>query len=307
MERTRIVIIAGPTASGKSGLAVELAERFGGEVVSADSMQVYRGMDIGTAKISVSWRRGVPHHLIDVCEPSEDYSAARFAKDAGEKIDEIRARGRSAFIAGGTGLYIKALVGGLCDAPSGDRALREALMAEAEADGAASLHERLRAIDPASASAIHPNNLPRVIRAIEVAMLTGRPISEAHRGHGFAQAPYDTLKIGIMAERDALCKAIEERVDGMIKAGLVEEARGLFGRYGHGVKPLSGLGYKEMAGYLNGLYPLGEAVSMLKTNTRRYAKRQMTWFRKDAGIRWFSIGQKDDIMGAVEVFLQRRA
>jgi tRNA dimethylallyltransferase len=301
MEKAKVVIIAGPTASGKSALAAELAMAFNGEVVSADSMQVYKYMDIGTAKPSKETLESVPHHLIDVVDPDSDYTAASFRKDAIRKIREINGRGRSAFIAGGTGLYIKALTKGLFDGPAADKSLREGLRREAEERGAEHLYNRLREVDPVSAESIHQNNIVRIIRALEVYESSGRPISEFHREHGFHEDPFDAVKVGITKERALLYGDIEKRVDRMMADGLPEETERLLNMgYGPHLKPMRALGYREMTGYINGELGLDEAVGLLKKNTRNYAKRQMTWFRNDPGIIWFSPEQKKDIMELVE-------
>lgn len=303
-SKTRLVIIAGPTASGKTALAVELARSFGGEVISADSMQVYRRMDIGTAKPSKDELAGVAHHLIDIADPDEDYTAARFAADAAGKIREIESGGKVPFVAGGTGLYIRALTEGLFEGPGSDRELRARLVETAASRGRAALHEMLRAVDPVSAGRIHQNNLHRVIRALEVYELSGMPISGLQNERG--QRRYECLKIGLSLPRDELYGRIEARVERMMAAGLLEETRVLLSAgYASGLKPMSALGYKEMCGHLNGEYPLEEAVALLKRNTRRYAKRQLTWFRKDPEIKWFAPGEKDNIMALVKGFLGR--
>ncbi|MFQ5735809.1 MAG: tRNA (adenosine(37)-N6)-dimethylallyltransferase MiaA [Thermodesulfobacteriota bacterium] len=304
MERTKTIIIAGPTASGKSGLAVELATRFNGEVVSADSMQVYRSMDIGTAKPTPGQMRGVPHHLIDVVDPDENFTAARYRTMALDAIRGIHGRGRVAFVAGGTGLYIKALTGGIFKGPGADPALREEFAREAAESGAASLHARLREVDPQGAAKIHPNNLVRVIRALEVHTITGRPISGFHREHAFSEAPFEALRTGLDPGREELYRRIDGRVEEMMEAGLLEETRGLIeAGYSSSLKPMGGLGYKEMSGYIRGEYGIDEAVRLLKRNTRHYAKRQITWFRKDPEIRWFDPGQKQVIIEAVKGYL----
>lgn len=305
MEKPKIVIIVGPTASGKSALAAMLAHSFNGEIINADSMQVYKGMDIGTAKPPREMLQKVPHHLIDIVEPDEEYTAASFKKDAEEKIKEIRGRGKNVFVAGGTGLYIKALTMGLFDGPSADKGLRDSLTEEAETYGKERLYERLKSVDAKAAANIHPNNLRRVIRAIEVYELSRKPISEFQSAHAFSERPYETLKIGLIKEREALYGDIETRVDEMMEAGLLEETKSLIeSGYSTSLKPMGALGYKEVAGYLKGEYPLEEAVGLLKKNTRHYAKRQLTWFKKDSEIRWFSPEQKKDIIELVKEFLR---
>lgn len=291
MGKTRLVIIAGPTASGKTALAVGIARLFNGEVVNADSMQVYRHMDIGTAKPTDEERAGIPHHLIDIVSPDEEYTAARFRADAQKAIADIASRGKTPVVAGGTGLYIKALTGGLFAGPQADWELRRDLLETASSRGKEALHEILRSIDPESASRIHPNNLHRIIRAIEVFELSKRPISELQQEHAFSETPYVCLKAAIEMERSALYSAIDSRVERMVEAGLLEETRRLAAMgYGYDLKPMCGLGYKEMCGYLRGEYPFEEAVRLIKRNTRHYAKRQMTWFRKDPEIKWFKPG-----------------
>lgn len=304
MEKEKIVVIAGPTASGKSSLAIELALLFSGEIISADSMQVYKYMDIGTAKPALKERAGIPHHLIDVAEPDEEYTAARFKADAGELIKEIRGRGNNVFVAGGTGLYIKALTEGLFEGPEGDRSLRDELLREARLEGRNHLHKRLKEVDPESAAGIHPNNLRRVIRALEVYYVSDRPISSFHKAHAFGERPYRTLKIGIKKDRPDLYGDIDERVDKMISDGLVDEVKRLIASgYSSDLKPMGALGYKEVLGFLRGGFPLEEAIRLLKRNTRHYAKRQMTWFKKDTEISWFSPDDKKGIQEAVKKHL----
>ncbi len=304
MDKTRIIVIQGPTAAGKSALAMELAGTFGGEIISADSMQVYRHMDIGTAKPSPEDRKRVRHHLIDIVAPDEDYTAARYRVDAAAAIEEINHRNKIPIVAGGTGLYIKALTEGLFEGPGADAGIRDVLLAEAREAGAGSLHQRLNAVDPDSAARIHPNNVARVIRALEVYLVSKRPISELQKAHGFAESPYDALKICLTMERDELYSAIGSRVDAMIEAGLVAEARGLVeAGYGLDLKAMRGLGYKEMGLFISGAYGLAEAVELLKKNTRHYAKRQLTWFKKDVGAKWFYPGAKSDIMTLVKGYL----
>lgn len=301
MGKTKIVVICGPTASGKSALALELAPAFNAEIISADSMQVYKGMDIGTAKPSPEDRERVRHHLIDVVSPDEDYTAARFRSDAAEKIDEIRSRGKNVFVTGGTGLYIKALTKGMFEGPAGDANVRGELLREAAEHGPEAIYAKLKEVDPAGAAAIHPNNLRRTVRALEVYCLSKTPISEFHRAHGFSEEPYSALKIGLVKERPELYAGIEKRVDAMMAGGLLEETKRLMARgYPPSLKPMSALGYKEMCSFIGGACSFDEAVRLLKRNTRRYAKRQMTWFRKDPEIRWFSPADKDAIINLIK-------
>ena len=304
MEKTKLVIVCGPTASGKTSAAVELALALGGEVISADSMQVYKFMDIGTAKPTVEEQRGIPHHLISVVRPDEEYTAAHFKTDAAKKISEIAGRGKNPVIAGGTGLYIKALTQGLFDGPQADWELRRELLEVAASKGREALHEMLKKVDPVGAASIHPNNVHRVIRAIEVFELAGKPISSLQKAHSFNESPYVCLKIGLDPGKEALNGAIERRVDKMVSDGLLEETKALIDMgYGYDLKPMRGLGYKEMSGFLKGEYGFEEAVSLIKRDTRLYAKRQLTWFRKDTEIKWFAPTEKEKILSQAAEFL----
>jgi len=302
MERIKIVAIVGPTCVGKSALSIGLARMFGAEIVSVDSMQLYRHMDIGTAKPSPGERALVRHHMIDVVEPDCDYSAADFSEDAALAIEDITGRGRAAFAVGGTGLYLRALLGGgLFDGPGRSRAVREGLEERARLHGGRSLYAELLEVDPVSAGRIHPNNTARVVRALEVYRLSGRPISELQAEHGFEDKRYAALKIGLERDREELYRDIEKRVDRMIDEGLVEETRRLMEMgFSPDLKSMQSLGYREMAEHLLGRATLAESVKALKKNTRNYAKRQMTWFRKDSEIRWFSPEDKTGIIAEVE-------
>jgi tRNA dimethylallyltransferase len=286
----RFVAIVGATASGKSSLAFRLARLFRGQILSADSMQVYRRMDIGTAKPSPLERELVPHHLIDILDPAQDYSAALFREQADPIITRLHQSGIPIFVAGGTGLYLKALSRGLFRGPGANPELRRTLKERAARDGSPALHAELTGLDPAAASRIHPEDLFRIVRALEVYSRTRRPISDLQAAHGFQEKPYDTLKIGLCWEREELYRRIEERVDRMIAAGWVEEVRALldFG-YSRGLKSMNSLGYRHLASHLHGEKGLPEAVAMIKRDTRRFAKRQLTWFRTDEEIRWFHL------------------
>lgn len=287
-EKIKLLVIVGPTASGKSDLALRLAERIGGEIVNADSVQVYRGLDIGAAKPTAEMRQRVPHHLIDIVAPDEEFTASDYRREAGRAIADIHSRGRVPMVVGGTGLYIKTLLQGLIDSPAGDEEVRRELREFAELHGNEALHRRLAQADPTAAAEIHPNNLVRVIRALEVFLVAGRPLSELHRDHRFADDYYAPLKIGLTMERAELYRRIDLRVDAMLAAGLEGEVRQLLAAgYAPELKSMRSLGYKEICAYLAGSYPLDEAVRLIKRDTRHYAKRQLTWFKRDLGINWF--------------------
>jgi tRNA dimethylallyltransferase len=280
----RLAVLCGPTAVGKTALAVALAPRLGAEIICADSRTVYRGMDVGTAKPTREQRTRVPHHVLDVVDPTQPFTLADFQRLAVQAISEVRARGRLPLLVGGTGLYIRAIVDDLVIPPvPPDPLLRERLEAEERAHRPGHLHQRLAELDPVAATRIHPANLRRVIRALEVTMTTGKPISAQQRqGH-----PVPAIMVGVSMERGELCRRIDTRVEGQLAAGLVEETRRLLAR---GVPPeapsMQALGYKEVAGWLRGAFTEQEAVRLLKRNVRRYAKRQLTWFRRDSRIRW---------------------
>jgi len=302
-EAPVLVVVLGPTAVGKSRVAVDLALRFGGEVISGDSIQVYRGFDIGADKPGPEARRGVPHHLIDIVGPEVQYTAADFVRDALAAAGDIVARGRLPIVAGGTGLYLKALLDGLFPGPGRDPALREALEAEAREHGLDALFRRLEAADPEYARKIRSRDRVRIIRALEVLTTTGRPLSEHFRETRSPVAGRKLVRIGLTLDRAALCRRIEERVDRMFARGLIEEVRGLLAR---GVPaeapPFRALGYRHVVRHLAGEIGRDEAAALTKIETRQYAKRQMTWFRKMAGIDWFS----PDDRPALEEHLQKR-
>jgi tRNA dimethylallyltransferase len=287
MTKPGIVVICGPTGIGKTELSLQLAELFGGAVVSADSMQIYRFMDIGTAKPTPAERQRVPHFMIDVADPDASYDAARYAEEARGCIAELHRAGRLPLVVGGTGFYVKALLHGLFAARPASSEIRARLREEARQSGSRRLYERLLACDPEAAGRIHPNDAYRIIRALEVWELTGRPMSEWQKAHGFAEAPFASLKICLHIDRETLYERIERRVEKMIRRGLLEEVRSLLERgYPPDIKPMQALGYRHMIQYLQGLLPWDEAVRLMKRDTRRYAKRQLVWFRKDPEFVW---------------------
>lgn len=285
--KPRLVVIVGPTAAGKTELAVRLAERFDGEIVNADSMQVYRGMEIGTAKPSAEQRGRVPHHLLDLVEPDHPFSASDFRQEAVRVIADIHSRGRRVFVVGGTGLYIKALLQGLVDSPSGDESLRKELEEVARIQGKGELLRQLAEVDPVTARRLHPNDKLRIIRALEVYRLTGRPISRFRSEHDFGGNYYRPLQIGIRVPREELNQRIDRRVERMLEEGLVQEVQALLaGGYHAGLKAMRAIGYKEICAFLAGASPLDETVRLIKRDTRHYAKRQETWFKRDPEIKW---------------------
>jgi tRNA dimethylallyltransferase len=289
--RPRLVVIVGPTASGKSSLALAVAERAGAEIVSADSQQVYAGMDIGTGKVSAEERARVPHHLLDVITPEQQMTAARFIELADQAIADIAARGKAVVVAGGTGLYVRALLFGLFEGPAGDPALRERLLSQAETGGGApALWERLRRVDPESSTRIDKNDLRRIVRALEVHELTGTPMSVHQAGHDFRTLPfrYPVRLVGLAPERAQLYKRIDARVDAMMAAGFLGEVQRLRAA-GIGLhhRSQAAIGYAELHQHLDGLLALDKAVWRIKQNSRRYARRQVGWYRGDARVSWY--------------------
>ncbi|MDP6180368.1 MAG: tRNA (adenosine(37)-N6)-dimethylallyltransferase MiaA [Desulfatiglandales bacterium] len=302
-DRPKVVVITGPTASGKSSLAIELARYLGGEIVNADSMQVYRGMDVGTAKPTTMERRGVPHHLLDVVDPDENFDAALYRSLAIPLLMDIASREKICFVVGGTGLYIKSLLSGLLKCPSTDPALRKKMLLEWEGDGPISLHERLKRLDPESARKIHPNDKVRVIRALEVIHLTNKPFSSLIQQHDFKDRPFQALKIYLQMDRERLYFKINQRSLAMIEAGLVHETEHLLGKgYSPDLKSMKSLGYRHMVKFLDGSCGLDEAILQLQVDTRRYAKRQLTWFKADPEIIWMKPEDWDGIFKKIEEF-----
>lgn len=285
----KIIAVAGPTASGKSALALELCKRLDGELISLDSMQIYRGLDIGTAKPTKAEQAEVRHHMIDICEPTENFSAAEFAERAHKVIADVQSRGKKAVLCGGTGLYLDTVLGRLDFGEiESDEKLRGELIAFAEKNGADALHERLREIDPQAAEKIHKNNVRRVARAIEIYELTGKTKTE-HDREAISDSPYESLIIGLdYDDRKVLYNRINRRVDAMIEAGLEGEVRSLVSRGLLSAESTAGqaIGYKEMLGYIAGDCSLGDTVEKIKLGTRRYAKRQLTWLRRNPNINW---------------------
>lgn len=305
-----LIILTGPTASGKTDLSVRLAKRVNGEIISADSMQVYKRMDIGTAKISKAEMCGIPHHLIDIAEPWEEFNVALFKKYADECIDDILSRGHIPVIAGGTGFYINAV---LYDTKftehQTDYKLRKSLYDYAEANGNNALHEKLREIDPEYASEIHPNNVKRIIRAIEYRTITGEKFSEHNRREREKESPYNYAYFVLNMDRNRLYTRIDSRVDKMIADGLYDEVKELI-RLGcnKDMVSMKGLGYKELISYHMGSVSFDEAVNTIKQETRHFAKRQLTWFKREDNIIWLDKDKKtdDELLGYIICILKEK-
>lgn len=282
-----LVVICGPTASGKTALALRLAEHFAVEIISADSRQVYRRMDIGTAKATAEERALVRHHLVDVVDPDEDFSAADFLQLGRKALAEIAGRGHLPLVVGGTGLYIEALLRGLVDAPGADPDLRRELLQWEEKHGPGSLHKRLQAVDPVLAEQLAPRNLVRIVRALEVFYQSGQPLSELQARHAAVPSPFRVITIGLAPQRELLYERIDRRVEAMMAAGLLAETEALLASgYSPRLKALQTIGYRECIDHLAGDTSLQEAVGLIQRNSRRYAKRQMTWFKRDNEIIW---------------------
>ena len=283
----KVLAVTGPTASGKSALAVELAKRYGGEVVSCDSMQIYRHMSVATAKPTVDEMQGIPHHLIDFLEPTESFSVAEYVTLAAAVIREINARGKLPIVCGGTGLYYSSLIHGITFSEAGsDPAYRKALEQRAANEGAQVLLDELRVFDPASAAKLHPHNLKRIIRAMEHYKLTGKTITEQNAQSRAKPSDYEVLAFAIgFHDRQKLYERIHLRVDKMCEAGLTEEAKWYFAQSGFSTASAA-IGYKELKPYFEGTMSLEEALESLKKETRHYAKRQLTWFRREENMHW---------------------
>jgi tRNA dimethylallyltransferase len=288
-SKQKLLVIIGPTAVGKTKLSIEMANRYHGEIISGDSMQIYRGMDIGTAKIKPDEMEGVPHHLINIRDPDESFSVAEFQQLVRAKITEIAQKGKLPIIVGGTGLYIQSVIYDyqFSDAAA-DEEFRLKLEEKAKDIGNDALYQELKELDPESAEQIHPNNVRRVIRALEIYHCTGKTMSEYQK----EQTPdllYQTALVGLTMEREMLYNRINERVDIMMEEGLLEEVKGLFEKGLRDCQSIQAIGYKEIYEYLDGRITLDDAVEILKQNSRRYAKRQLTWFRNKMDVQWFNM------------------
>jgi tRNA dimethylallyltransferase len=299
-----IITVCGPTGIGKTGFAIFLAKTFNGEIIGADSMQIYKYMDIGTAKPDKSERAKARHHLVDFLDPATDFDAGQYSLMAGQTIDTITQNNRIPIVAGGTGLYIRALLYGLFRSRPACQNTLARLTQTLEEKGSPYLHQQLNACDPAAARRIHPHDGFRIIRALEVFQTTGIPISQRQTQHSFAPPCYRSLTLGLYIDRHDLYERINQRVDMMMAHGLLSEVRGLVEKgYDLSLKSMQSIGYRHMGKVINHEMDIETAVSLLKRDTRRYAKRQFTWFKKEPGIVWIEPSQKDRAVALVKDFL----
>lgn len=283
-----LVVLLGPTASGKTALSLKLAQQFGGEIVSCDSVAVYREMEIGTAKPTPTEREQIPHHMIDRVNPSEQFTAGDYSRQARGALAEITSRGRLPIVTGGTGLYLRALIDGLFSAPPRSEEIRERLRRSGSSRSAGWLHRILTRLDPEAAKMVHANDTPKLLRAIEVCLAGRQPITQAWQGGRDALHGYRILRIGIHPDRKALYARINHRAAGMFQSGLVEETRHLAEKYGEAIRPLTSLGYRQALAAMRGEVTLAEAIASAQQGHRNYAKRQMTWFRREPEVCWLS-------------------
>ncbi len=300
----KIIVICGPTGIGKTSFAISTALQFNGEIVGADSMQIYKFLDIGTAKPDAQELASVRHHLVDFVDPKENFDAGSYVKSADVAIQEIVRSGKLPIVVGGTGLYLRALVNGLFRSHPICQTTLDQLNEELKQKGPQYLHDKLKQCDPVSAEKIHANDTFRVIRALEIFKTNGVQMSECQKEHHFGQNRYDAIKIGLFMDREILYDRINQRVDIMLKQGLLSEVEDLVKNgYSLNLKPMQSIGYKHMALYINGEVDWEEAVRLLKRDTRRYAKRQFTWFNKDKDIHWIKPGQFDGAHDLIKEFL----
>ncbi len=289
-----VVAIMGPTAIGKSRIGIEVAKFFQTEILTADSRQVYRNMDIGTDKPTGNAQKGIPHRLIDLVAPDQSFNVGDFRRQAIREISRLHAEGKLPLIVGGTGLYIRAVLRGLCPSPPANWSVRKQLTEANRRHGGNFLYERLQQVDPDLAQRLHPHDQPKILRGLEVYQTLGTPLSKIQQQHQFKESPYPFLQIGITMERQALYRRIETRVEWEIEKGLVQETQDLLDKgFSRSLASMKGLGYRQFSGYLAGEYSYDFAVQLLKKDTRNFAKRQMTWFRKEPGIRWLTVSDSD--------------
>ena len=305
MPHPRLLAIVGPTATGKSALGIALAERFGGEIVSCDSTAVYRGFDIGTDKVPPAEQRGIPHHMVDVVDPTEEYSAARYAREAAAVIRDISSRGKLPILVGGTGFYYRALTRGLFEGPGRDEPLRRRLERVAARRGPETLHRWLANIDPPSAARIQPNDVKRVVRALEVWILTGRPLTDHFAGTASPLPEYEVIAVALQITAEETAARVARRVDAQFEQGLLDEMRGLLAR---GVPetalPFSGLVYRQALEHLHGVRDEPATRELIVRENRKYSRRQLIWFRKEPNLRWIhAAGERDSTRDEVAQLL----
>jgi len=301
-KKPRVAALVGATAVGKTAVALALAAGLNAEIINADSLQVYRELDIGTAKPTIEERALVPHHLIDVADPPESFDAARFCREGRAVLDDLTRRGVPPLVVGGTGLYLKALLSGLFAEGEPAPGVRDRVRRDLRDLGLPALYARLIHLDPATASRLHPHDTYRIVRALEVIAATGQPLSQFINAHRFKDAPYEVLKLGLKLDREELYRRIDLRVELMLEAGWLDEIEGLLRRYPPDLKPLQALGYRHLINYLTGRWSWDEALTWLTRDTRRYAKRQFTWFGSDPEIRWFHPDQIDTMAAVLAEF-----
>jgi tRNA dimethylallyltransferase len=307
MPKIPLIVICSPTATGKTNLALQLADAFGGEILNADSLQVYRYLDIGTAKPTLEERKKVIHHLIDVVDPDEEFNAAIYSEQARVVIEQLARKNKPVFVVGGTGLYIRALLQGIIATPPVDENIRNYYRGLRDHHGKEYLFGLLRERDPRAAARINPNDAVRVIRALEVLEQSGQSIVTLQQKHSFADCPYDACKIGLHVDRDELKKRINLRTEQMMESGFLDEVRGLLARgYDEKLKPLQSLGYKQMIAFIRGRYDWDTALHFINRDTWQYSKRQLTWFSADKAIHWFTSDQFEEIKKNVDTFWLRR-
>ena len=303
-QQLSVLVFCGPTGSGKTSLALSLADLYPLEIISADSRQVYRQMDIGTAKATAEEQARAPHHMIDLIDPDQEFSVAEFVDQARPLVQAITACGNLPCIVGGTGLYIRALLGGLADLPSGDPAMRKKFHQREKMQGAGTLYRDLQQVDPIAAEEIHPNNIVRIVRALEVHALSGRKMSDIKAEHSFSHQPYRVLKFAPYYSRDDLYSRINQRTIQMVNSGLVEEVQGLVDRYSFALKALQTLGYREVLRFLKNEISMQQMIEDIQKYTRQYAKRQLTWFTKESDIIWVDSSNKSGrVIESIDNFL----
>ena len=294
--KPKVLVIGGPTASGKKRISLKLADRFNGEIVSADSRKIYRYLDIGTAKPSEEDRKVIPHHLIDIVDPDEPFSAGDWTACASKAVNDIHARGKLPILSGGTGFYLKAFMEGLSEGISSDPYIREQLERELDASGGAAMHRKLGEIDPVRAAELHENDTVRILRALEIWQVTGKTFTEMRNFPKITGGEYGYFYLGVTRNRTELYRTIDIRAEKMMSAGLLNEIKSVLGRgYTRDLTSLDTVGYKEWFSYLDGERSYESCFELMKRNTRRYAKRQLTWFRAQPGIRWIDAEKPDEM------------